>query len=199
MTGATGATGETGSVRCTGAEVHGCGARVRCTGAWVQCGRVLNLPLDDQREVAQIATLGLAIGQFAQKWCGQGSCTAKGMGAKRFQDLVAWQLARELRTNIGVLVKIPALRQDADLGNQLRRAARSATGNIAEGFPCPSHAEFARFLDIAARSLREIEDRLTEAVDANYLTEAEAAPAFNFAKRTSVAVARLTAYLRRTP
>lgn len=121
------------------------------------------------------------------------------MGAKTFQELIAWQLARELRMNIARLIKIPALQQDADLCGQLRRAARSVTGNIAEGFPCPSHAEFARFLDIAARSLREIEDRLTEAVDATYVTEAEAATGFNLAKRTSVAVARLTAYLRRKP
>ncbi|MGH9174464.1 MAG: four helix bundle protein [Vicinamibacterales bacterium] len=121
------------------------------------------------------------------------------MGAKTFQDLVAWQLARELRKNIGVLVKKPALGHDADLCSQLRRAARSVTGNIAEGFPCPSHAEFARFLDIAARSLREIEDRLTEAIDSNHLTPAEAASAFNLVKRTSVAVARLTAYLRKNP
>jgi four helix bundle protein len=121
------------------------------------------------------------------------------MGARRFQDLVAWQLARELRKNIGILIKKPLVSEDADLCGQLRRAARSATGNIAEGFPCPSHAEFARFLDIAARSLREIEDRLTEAVDSNLLTESEVAGALNLVKRTCVAVARLTAYLRRNP
>jgi four helix bundle protein len=121
------------------------------------------------------------------------------MGAKRFQDLVAWQLARELRQHIGELIKRPPLCHDYDLCSQLRRAARSATGNIAEGFPCPSHAEFARFLDIAARSLRELEDRLTETVDSDLLPESEAAAAFNLVKRTTVAVARLTAYLRKHP
>ena len=121
------------------------------------------------------------------------------MGAKRFQDLIAWQLARELRKTIAGLTQKPSMAVDSDLCGQLRRAARSATGNIAEGFPCPSHTEFARFLDIAARSLREIEDRLTEATDSDYLTEAEAANAFNLVKRTSVAIARLTAYLRRNP
>ena len=73
------------------------------------------------------------------------------------------------------------------------------TSNIAEGFPCPSHAEFARFLDIAARSVREIEDRLTDTLDSHVLASADTATAFNLAKRTSVAIARLTAYLRRTP
>jgi four helix bundle protein len=119
-------------------------------------------------------------------------------GVRRFQDLVCYQLARELRQSITGLIAIPALSRDSDLCDQLRRAARSATGNIAEGFPCPSHAEFARFLDFSARSIREIEDRLIEAVDRSLLTEADAGPAFNLAKRTSVAVARLAAYLRRT-
>jgi hypothetical protein len=50
---------------------------------------------------------------------------------------------------------------------------------------------------MAGRSVREIEDRLIEAVDDNLLTEAAAAPGFNLAKRTSVAIARLAAYLRR--
>jgi four helix bundle protein len=119
-------------------------------------------------------------------------------GVRRFQDLICYQLARELRRVITGLIAMPAMSGDCDLCDQLRRAARSATGNIAEGFPCPSHAEFARFLDISARSIRELEDRLIEAVDRALLTEADAAPAFNLAKRTSVAVARLAAYLRRT-
>lgn len=120
-----------------------------------------------------------------------------GMGARRFQDLVAWQLARELRTLLNGLIARPSVVRDGDLCEQIRRAARSVTGNIAEGFPCPSHAEFARFLDIAARSLRELEDRLIEAVDRHLLSVEEATPAFNLIKPTSVAVARLTNYLRR--
>jgi four helix bundle protein len=72
------------------------------------------------------------------------------MGARRFQDLVCWQLARELRKEVNALLERPAMRRDADLCDQLRRAARSSTGNIAEGFPCPPHAEFARFLDMSA-------------------------------------------------
>src|SRR5262245_33890010 len=117
-------------------------------------------------------------------------------GAKRFQDLICWQLSRELRRNVRRLIKKPPLAGDFDLCDQLRRATRSATGNIAEGFRCPSHAEFARFLDIAARSLSETEDRLIEAVDEELLSEQDAALAFNLAKRASVAVAHLIKYLR---
>ena len=118
---------------------------------------------------------------------------------RRFQDLVCYQLARELRQAVSGLIDNSTLSVDRELCDQLRRAARSVTGNIAEGFPCPSHAEFARFLDMAARSIREIEDRLVEGLDRHLLSDRDAAPALNLAKRTAVAVSRLTAYLRRTP
>jgi four helix bundle protein len=120
------------------------------------------------------------------------------MGASRFQDLICHQLARELRSTVRALTRRPALSRDFDLCDQLRRAARSVTGNIAEGFGRPSRSEFARFLDVAAGSLREIEDRLTEAADADLLTASDVAPAFNLSKRTSIAIARLTAHLRRS-
>jgi four helix bundle protein len=120
------------------------------------------------------------------------------MAAKRFQDIVAWQLARELRRTLARLVVKPSVRRDLGFCTQVRKAARSVTANIAEGFPC-THAEFARFLDISARSLREIEDRLIEAVGDRMLTVAEAEPALLLKKRAAVATSRFTAYLRTTP
>jgi four helix bundle protein len=118
------------------------------------------------------------------------------MGAKSFQDLVCWQLARELRRSVRTLIATPSLSKDFDLCNQLRRSTRSATGNIAEGFGCRTHAEFARFLDIAARSIKETEDRLIESVDNQLITQEQTALAQNLAKRASVAVSRLANYLR---
>ena len=109
------------------------------------------------------------------------------MYAKRFQELICWQLARELRRTVFKLTKTPKLSRDFDLCDQLRRATRSATGNIAEGFPCPTKIERARFLAIAIRSISETEDRLIEAVDNEYISEPEAARAFNLVKRAAVA------------
>jgi 23S rRNA-intervening sequence protein len=102
---------------------------------------------------------------------------------KRFQDLIAWQLARELRKFVNEAAFESSISRDSGLCDQLRRPARSVTSNIAEGFPCPSHIEFARFLDIAGQ----------------FLTDAQAARGFNLAKRTSVAIARLSKYLRDNP
>ena len=43
--------------------------------------------------------------------------------------------------------------------------------NIAEGFDCKSHLEFARFLGIARRSAVELQSLLYAALDIGYLTE----------------------------
>ena len=43
--------------------------------------------------------------------------------------------------------------------------------NIAEGFDCDSHIEFARFLGIARRSAVEVQSLLYAALDIGYLTE----------------------------
>jgi four helix bundle protein len=120
------------------------------------------------------------------------------MGARRFRDVIAWQLARELRRELRTIWQKPSVASDFKLTNQLRDAARSVTANIAEGFPC-SHAEFARFLQISYRSLEEIEDRLVEVVDDQLASAEETKMAFDLKKRTSIAVARLRAYLLATP
>jgi four helix bundle protein len=120
------------------------------------------------------------------------------MGARRFRDVIAWQLARELRKELRKIWQKPSVANDFKLTNQLRDAARSATANIAEGFPC-SHAEFARFLQISYRSLEEIEDRLVEIVDDQLASADETRMAFDLKKRTSIAVSRLRGYLLTTP
>jgi four helix bundle protein len=120
------------------------------------------------------------------------------MVAKRFQDLITWQLARMLRRELWRLCLKPAAAKEVNFGYQLRKAARSVTANIAEGFPC-GHIEFARFLDIAARSLKEIEDRLIEGVDENLFSRADALTAFTLKKRAAAAISKLTIYLRNTP
>ena len=80
---------------------------------------------------------------------GIGHALAAVMAAHRFQDLIAWRLARDLRKQLWQLTLITAAAREPNFCYQLRKAARSSTANIAEGFPC-THIEFARFLDISA-------------------------------------------------
>jgi four helix bundle protein len=120
------------------------------------------------------------------------------MVATKFQELIAWQLARELRRTVRRLCEQPTVARDFDFRDQLRDGARSTTSNIAEGFPC-SHIEFARFLEVASRSLREIEDRLIEVTDHKLLTPVEIDDALRLTKRTTACVSGLMAYVLRTP
>ena len=70
---------------------------------------------------------------------------------RRFEDIHAWQEARILVRQIYTLTETGKFAKDFGLRDQLRRAAVSIVANIAEGFDCESHAEFARFLVIVRR------------------------------------------------
>ncbi len=92
-------------------------------------------------------------------------------GVRRFEDLQAWQEARKLTQQIYRLTRSGAFARDFGLKDQIQRAAVSAMNNVAEGFDCDSHAEFARFLGIARRSAVEVQSLLYVALDAGYITE----------------------------
>ena len=64
---------------------------------------------------------------------------------RRFEDLEAWQRARELTRDIYRCSKSGAFARDFGLKDQIRRAAVSVMSNIAEGFERGGTAEFAQF------------------------------------------------------
>jgi len=91
------------------------------------------------------------------------------MAMKDFRDLQVWRKAHEL-----ALAIYPATRSFPDeerFGetSQIRRAATSIPGNIAEGCGGRSDAELAHFLGIALRSASEVEYRLLLARDLEWL------------------------------
>lgn len=91
----------------------------------------------------------------------------------RFEDLMAWQQARQLVKQIYTLTQKLPFERDFGLRDQIRRAAVSAMTNIAEGFDCESPLEFARFLEIARRSVVEVQSLLYTAFDVQYLSQTE--------------------------
>jgi len=57
------------------------------------------------------------------------------------------------------------------LRDQIQRAAVSVMTNIAEGFDCESHVEFARFLGYSRRSAIEVQSLLYTGLDIGYISE----------------------------
>jgi len=93
--------------------------------------------------------------------------------ATRFEELRAWQQARQLTERLYRLSKTSPIRRDLGMVDQLRRAAVSTMNNVAEGFDSSSPIEFRGFLHCAARSASEIQSALYACLDQQYVTEAE--------------------------
>ena len=115
----------------------------------------------------------------------------------RFEDLIAWQKARELAKNIYKITKQGEFYKDFGLRDQIRRASVSVMSNLAEGFERGGRSEFHQFLVIAKGSCAELRSQLYVAIDVNYIDEM----AFNkldaLAKETSRLVGGLRAAVYR--
>jgi len=90
---------------------------------------------------------------------------------KKFEDILAWQEARKLVQEIYEITGTGAFSKDFGLRDQIQRAAVSVMTNIAEGFDCESHVEFARFLGYSRRSAIEVQSLLYTGLDIGYITE----------------------------
>lgn len=92
---------------------------------------------------------------------------------RRFEDLEAWQIARDLTNQIYTLTKNGAIVRDYGFIDQIRRAALSVMNNTAEGFDRGSNKDFVKFLFIARGSAAEVRSLLYVALDQGYISEAE--------------------------
>ncbi len=92
---------------------------------------------------------------------------------ERFEDIKAWQAARDL---VAVVYRVSGrgkFEKDFGLRDQIRRASVSVMSNIAEGFERGSDKEFCRFLYIAKGSAGEVRSHLFVALDLGYLASDE--------------------------
>jgi len=94
-----------------------------------------------------------------------------GQKVERFEDLIAWQKARQLAAEIYRVRAQGDFSRDFGLRDQIRRAAVSAMSNIAEGFDRGSRSEFHQFLVIAKASCAEVRSQLYVAQDAGYIDQ----------------------------
>jgi len=91
------------------------------------------------------------------------------MTIQRFEDIEAWQGARQLTQMVYGACRQGRFARDLRLTSQIQSAAASVMSNIAEGFDAGSDAEFIRFLCYARRSATEVQSELYVALDANYV------------------------------
>ncbi len=115
--------------------------------------------------------------------------------AKRFEDLIAWQLAYRLQQDVFAFTATPRVARDVKYCDQIRESSRSTSRNIAEGFGRFYPKEFRRFLQIAAGSLHETKAHLLEGHDRGYLADDEYDRLSRLAFRAIKATSRLSHYL----
>ncbi|RVU25724.1 four helix bundle protein [Sandaracinomonas limnophila] len=79
------------------------------------------------------------------------------MVVKKFEDLIAWQKAKNLCVEIcSKIVK----KENVSFYDQIFRASLSISNNISEGFGRNSQKEFKRFIMIALGSANEVKSML---------------------------------------
>ena len=92
---------------------------------------------------------------------------------KTFKDLKVWQQARELRNHIFILAKKLPDEEQYRLKDQLIRATRSVTANIAEGYGRFHYQEYIQYSRQARGSVYEILDHLICAEDQGLINSEE--------------------------
>jgi len=88
-----------------------------------------------------------------------------------FEELECYRLARDLRKELVALAKALPADERFRLTDQLIRAARSITANIAEGFGRFHYQENLQFCRMARGSLSECLDHLNAALDERLVEE----------------------------
>jgi four helix bundle protein len=89
---------------------------------------------------------------------------------ERFEDIVAWQKAKEL--SIAIYSQFRDCR-DYGFKDQICRAAVSIMNNIAEGFERQTNNELRQYLFIAKGSSGEVRSMLHLVSDLNYISTSQ--------------------------
>jgi four helix bundle protein len=92
---------------------------------------------------------------------------------RSFEDLECWKACTELRRFIGGLLKKFPPEEKYGLTDNMRRASRSITQNIAEGYGRFHYKENIQFCRQSRGSLFELADQFITARDEGYISNEE--------------------------
>ncbi|MGI6303384.1 MAG: four helix bundle protein [Verrucomicrobiota bacterium] len=115
---------------------------------------------------------------------------------QRFEDIEAWQKARELTKAIYAMSNDGQFARDFGLRDQIRRASVSIMSNIAEGFGRGGNKEFIQFLSTAKGSASEVQAQLYVAIDAGYINQDQFQKLYSETEATARMIAGLLRYLQ---
>ena len=110
---------------------------------------------------------------------------------RRFEELKAWQVGREIAKMIYAVTRAGEFAKDFGLKDQIQRAVVSINSNIAEGFERDSTSEFVKFLGYAKGSAGEVRSQLITAHDIGYLDDRACEELVEQVKFVSALIARL--------
>lgn len=112
---------------------------------------------------------------------------------KSFEDLEVWKAARELKNFLRKLIRKFPQSKKYRLVDQIIRAKRSVTANIAEGFGRYYFQENIQFCRTARGSLSELLDHMITSLDNAYISEEQYSDARN---RINSCMRLLNGYIR---
>src|SRR6266540_390104 len=118
---------------------------------------------------------------------------------RRFEEIEAWQTARELTKLIYQLSNDGTFGRDFGLRDQMRRASVSIMSNIAEGVESQTQVLFTQYLGRAKGSAGELRAQLYIALEQEYITNDEFKSAISLAELCSKQMARFIQYLESQP
>jgi len=116
---------------------------------------------------------------------------------EKFEDILAWQKARELVAAIYHASNTGLFAKDFGLRDQIRRASVSIMLNIAEGFARRTSCEFLKFLVIAHGSAAEVQAALYVALDQKYISQEQFESLYKTTNETSKMIMGFSNYLRK--
>jgi four helix bundle protein len=117
---------------------------------------------------------------------------------EKFEDIEAWQKARELTREIYRVTNQGAFAKDFGLRDQIRRASVSIMSNIAEGFGRGGNREFIQFLSMAKGSVSEVQAQLYVAVDVGYITKVQFHQLYSLSQSTGNLIGGFIRYLTKS-
>lgn len=95
------------------------------------------------------------------------------MSFKSFEELECWKACREVQSFLRPVIKKMPPEEKFDLTDNIKRAVRSSSRNIAEGFGRYSYQENIRFCIIARGSLHEVIDDLITCKEESFINMEE--------------------------